>query len=437
VTWPDDDHAALARRAGPACFALLQAERAWVHRRVEQVDLLTTELVRREVSVDFTVPAALRDRLALPGTRQSVVPLATVRKVVLRRFDVRDEDGRALPVLGRAHNAAVAREAMAEGARRALQAAGLPPPSARLLGDLDTIAGADLAEVDVAVEALLGARRRGDAEAAAVLADPAAGFLIGDLADHWLLLALVEDLGARRVLKFAYDDRLDEAGPVRLAQRLGWRPLSLALGARLAGRAASYHAELAAPEEVRFVRTVLADLEAGELFDADGESDRAAVSSSRVPLGGNPQVLFQVQAERPGFPVLAFAVAATAALVLLLGALVFDPTARIAGPPISVLLAASALFAGAVARSGEHRLLQTLLALPRLLLGAVGIVAVLAAATLAFGASEAAVEVVWLVSAAIATLLAVLLGVGWWRARPRAWMARRAATSPPAGTLDA
>ncbi len=435
MTWPDAAHAALAERAGPACFELLGAERAWVHRRVEQVDLLTTELVRRDVSVDFTVPRPLRERLALPGTAQSVVPLATVRKVVLRRFDVRDEDGRAVPVLGRAHNALVAREAMAEGARRALEAAALPPPSPRLLGDLDTIAGAELAEVDVAVEALLGAGRRGDAEAGAVLADPAAGFLIGDLADHWLLLALVDDLERRRVLKFAYDDRLDEAGRVRLSQRLGWRPLSLAVGARLAGRCASYHAELAGPEEVRFVRTVLADLEAGALYDADGESDRAAVSSSRVPRDANAQVLFQVQAERPGFPVLAFAVAATAAAVLVLGALVFDPTARVAGPPISVLLAASALFAGAVARSGEHRLLQTLLALPRLLLGAVGIVAVLAASTLAFGASDGTVEVVWAGCAAVAAVLAGVLGVGWWRARPRAWMARRAATSPPGATL--
>jgi hypothetical protein len=437
VSWPDEDHAALASAAGPACFVLLGAEREWVHRRVEQVDLLTTELVRREVSVDFTVPEPLRALLALPGTSQAVVPLATVRKVVLRRLDLRDEDGRAVPVLGRAHNALVAREAMAEGARRALRAAGLGPPSTRLLGDLEVIAGAELSDVDLAVDALLAARRRGDPEAAAVLADPAAGFLIGDLADHWLLLAVVEDLDRRRILKFAYDDRLDEAGDPTLAQRLGWRPLGLAVHARLAGRTASYHAELVGPEEVRFVRTVLADLEAGELFDADGEADRAAVSSSRVPRGANAQVIFQVQAERAGFPVVAFAVAATAALVLLLGAVAFDPTGRVAGPSNAVLLAASALFAGVVARWGEHRLLQSLLALPRLLLVAVALAAVVAAATLAFGAPAGTVEVVWGACAAVATALALVLGVGWRRARPRAWVVRRATTSAPAGTLDA
>src|SRR3954462_1349362 len=44
---------AVARGAGDALAALVLAEEAWVHRRVETLDVLSEEIVRRQVSVDF------------------------------------------------------------------------------------------------------------------------------------------------------------------------------------------------------------------------------------------------------------------------------------------------------------------------------------------------------------------------------------------------
>ena len=65
----------------------------WVHRRVEVVEFVTDEVMRRRVSIDFTVP----ERLPVVAGR-TVVPLALMRKRPMTAFDLRDEDGRPLSV---------------------------------------------------------------------------------------------------------------------------------------------------------------------------------------------------------------------------------------------------------------------------------------------------------------------------------------------------
>jgi hypothetical protein len=91
---------AVARGAGDALAALLLREEAWVHRRVETLDVLSAEFVRRQVSVDFAVPDGLRPALRLAGG-QCLVPLAVLRKEILRHFDLRDGADEVVPVLTR------------------------------------------------------------------------------------------------------------------------------------------------------------------------------------------------------------------------------------------------------------------------------------------------------------------------------------------------
>lgn len=55
------------------------------------------------------------------------------------------------------------------------------------------------------------------------------------------------------------------------------------------------------------------------------------------------------------------------------GAWIFDLDPEKAAPAVSVLLAGSALFAAVVARSGEHRFVQALFAVPRRALAVVAI----------------------------------------------------------------
>jgi hypothetical protein len=155
-----------AATVGAAFVPLVLAPAAWTHRRVETVDVLTFEIVRRRMSVDFTVPAELRDQLAIRGMDQSLVPLATLRKQPLRHFDLRDEGGRAVPVLGREHNGTLAWAVLLWAASNVENVDELSPD---IVGRLGLIANAPS---DDAREALdqLDADAEGDPDLAKLLA---------------------------------------------------------------------------------------------------------------------------------------------------------------------------------------------------------------------------------------------------------------------------
>ena len=90
--WPGE---VLEERSGEIAVgfaALLTRQAAWRHRRVETIEVLSHEEVRRSVSVDFTVPIEHRDELRL-SDREWVVPLAVLDKRKLVHFDLCGEDG--------------------------------------------------------------------------------------------------------------------------------------------------------------------------------------------------------------------------------------------------------------------------------------------------------------------------------------------------------
>jgi hypothetical protein len=415
--WPDDVYQHSARRAGRRGYGLLLLEQQWVHRRVETIDLLSTQFLRRSISVDFTVPESVRDALRIGTTEQWLVPLATLAKRPLRHFDLRDEARKALPVLGRDHNGPLAHGALVGVARRALTNAGLGPPSPELQSELEKIATEPYDQAEQVIQSVVSAANGGDVERRALLQDDSAVFLISDLAPNYILLAICDDITTRRVLKFSYEEPLAAAKPSVL-ERLGWRSLLIELDAPGVSRTASYHAEIAIPEELRFDATFLYDRESGEVYAEDGEADRAAIHAAHVPVGAPGVLLFGVRAERTTFPVVGFAVAWITAGLLLIGAFLGDLEPTQAGPPISILLAASAVFAGAVARAGEHRLVQALFAGPRLLLVISALSALAAASSLAYGASAGTLCVVWKVAAATSVVVAAMLTLTLLIARP-------------------
>ena len=102
----------------------------WVHRRVESLEYEDERTVRRSVSVDFTLPRDLPSPLPQSnGEDVYPVPLALLRKAILRRFDIRDESGRALPLMTAPKNGAVAAGVLltaAESVPSDLELAGLP-----------------------------------------------------------------------------------------------------------------------------------------------------------------------------------------------------------------------------------------------------------------------------------------------------------------------
>lgn len=86
---------------------------SWVHRKVDSVTFLAGKRGQRRVSLDCTPPMLSWDDDRRGRATTIVVPLTLMSKDVLRDLDVRDDSGRALPVLGTNDNAKLAATALA------------------------------------------------------------------------------------------------------------------------------------------------------------------------------------------------------------------------------------------------------------------------------------------------------------------------------------
>lgn len=232
-----------------------------------------------------------------------------------------------------------------------------------------------------------------------------------------MLVAVIDDVDRRRVLKYAYDSFYSPSGNT-LRQKLGWEPLVVSLAIPSAARAASFHAEVVLPEELRSVGAYVVDRATGELFGEDGEADRVAVHAPDVPAAAQPELLIGVAAERAGFPSAALGTGMVVSLLLAIGAIAGDLRADVAGPPVSVLFAASAFLAGAIARTGEHRVVQAMFVVPRLLLLLIAVAALAAAAVLAFELGADTVCATWIASAVLSVVATAALARFWQACRP-------------------
>ena len=368
------------------------------------------------MSVDLTLPDPLLDDLRIGTGGPSCVPIAILQKRPLRNFDLREHD-ETRAILGASSGGPIAAGIVTAAARLACAPDALEPDVASLL---ELVARSDLAAARTALDELRG-RAAATPQIATILADETSGYFLATFAESYLLVALLAEPHGRRVLKYAYDEHLQPAGqasrPRRLARRLGWSPLVVDVDVSTAVHAASYHAEVVIPEELRLDAWIVDD-RTGELLSTDIERavDRASLHAPRVSLDAEPLLVAAIVAERADLPTLAFATSAVTSLLLLAGAAFADFGTRAAGSAVALLLAGSVLFATAVARTGEHRLVRAIFAGPRWLLSIVALAALTAAASVAFGANDGLRDAIWYSAGAISTLACLCLAVGFFRA---------------------
>jgi hypothetical protein len=389
--WPAER---LEERAGEIAVgfaALLTRQAAWRHRRVETLTVLSHEQVRRSVSVDFTVPLEHRDDLRL-SEREWIVPLALLAKRPLVNFDLRDEEQRAVPLLRAEETQVVGRELL------------------YLMLDLDREDATEDPGSGALIERVLAAEARDVPDAVGALVEldqrlgPLPGFsaLADRLARGFLLCAVVGDVSRRRILKFAYDEPL--ARPDRFSHFYD---------APGCTEAASYHATVHVPDEMRARTTELLDNVTGSVLAAGPrDADRPAVyyvadTGRRL----EPGLSVRYGTERGRFLVPAALVACVIALELALPWLFADLSrlAAQAGPAISVLLSSTVVFSALVLRSGEHPLVRLVLAPYRLCLAAATLAAVVAGASLGFRAHGGVLAWCWGLGALVAAVAAGIL----------------------------
>jgi hypothetical protein len=219
----------------------------WLHRRVEKISYSGQPLVRRTVSIDFTVPAALQPFASVTdGKCIYYAPVALLRKwPPLLRLDLRDEDGHPVPLLtsdkNREVDAAVLSAIAPDGelkhaVRREL--AGIPHSDRReareLLNSLGDAVTPAMAE-GVSMDARVGWWRT------LVLA--------GDLVLNSILWFRVQAYpGQRQVVKFGFDEPQESVTGIRAPlTSLGWVPDRKLFSIPHLGDGGSYHVQFEPP----------------------------------------------------------------------------------------------------------------------------------------------------------------------------------------------
>lgn len=360
------------------------------------------------------------DHLKIPGAEQWLVPLTTLPKRQLWNFDLRGEGGEAIPVLGRAANAGIAEKTLFVATLEALGAKRVEelPKALR-----DAVAAVAVADPEAAESALAqiaeGASGAGGADAEKLARNPRAALLLEEFAKRYLLIAVTDDIKRRRIIKYAYDHALTR-GPVQrdLEQRLGWAPVVIETSVPAAARTASYHAEIEIPEQLRIVGSFIYDEKTRDLYAFEGASDHASLHAPDVSRSATPILVFAIRPERAGFPVIACITAWVTAGLLAVGAWPGRLEVENADSAVALLLAGSALFAGAVASSGERRMVKSQFALPRVILATISLMGLFAAATLAFGLPACTIDFAWKDAAFLSIFMACILSVTLARAAP-------------------
>jgi hypothetical protein len=314
------------RRVGAMMLELLRRWDGWVHRRVEAVEVKDPATVRRHATIDFTLLRGLGSPIE-DGAGQKIyfVPLAFLAKQPLTNLDLRDETGRALPVLTKRRNAALAASllvSMAEAGApdELIHRHGAQLPES-IVEQIWRVAGDALPlSRPVAERFAEGTASDGDTEAETawreqLRQDQAFVEMAQNLAGSFILaVPLAADPGVRRIIKFTYEELGNQPEPAlpswlkRLAiwavrkvsgprqiplpgdapRERGWRvwlkqavglgPIVFEIEAPAVMFGGSYHLEFVAPEGLQITR---AEMQPRVVAAADGDEE---ASSSPVPI---------------------------------------------------------------------------------------------------------------------------------------------------------
>jgi hypothetical protein len=401
-----------AKLLGEQALDLVCSEVHWVHRRKESVTLLDSTTTRRQISIDFALPA---DIPPLARTRQGAgvqfAPLLLLRKAprLLTRFDFRDDAGRALALPARAENGNVSGAMLNCLAERTLG----HRPSAPVANELQAIALGDPAESHPLAEAFTS--ESADAERRQLTGDTTFSWLLWTLADSSVVtIPVIAGSGERKVVKLSYDVPVEDLDYPELGYRYGFRGYLGYFDLPFIG-SNTYHFELQAPEGMEV-------LEAGFIDSADpktlrvmkGPSHRVHFYTDDARRARDALAYVQLRVTGSGFlGGAAFASSLVAASVT--ACWVFAPElSQAATSTPSLLLLFPGILANYVARPGRHPVTSHLLSYARVVLIFSGGIALVAAARLSVisgkhPAAEGTLKWQFLVLGVIAWILAATL----------------------------
>jgi hypothetical protein len=437
---------------------------AWLRRHVETVTLQSLTSARRQLTIDVVLPEL--EGCSFPwrdGDRLFYLPIALMlKRPPASNLDMRDEQGRSLPVLNRLENASVTHTA--------------------LMTLLAKMFGSELADaVSPFLHQAVFATDRDFAKAHVVFAITRMAAIKPDVQTHadwaWLVsflallsahslswLGLAGLPGERRVVKFVYDIEMEIPKPIRRRARwvsrsvraegadgsyvvyyADWDPgdgyphgfptRMLRRFVTVIGGAAyhvpietpyirntpSYHLQVTAPEGLETRRIELL----ATLCDADGERadpvdattpDCAHLYFSEAKVRSMGKAIVSIRVGRRGL--LSYSLAACVVIALMLWEFATHrATVDVPGDNsalVAVLLLVPTLMLVFAIRPGEHLLATKLLSGARAILAVQALLCVAAAGELVgLRPLHRSLGTLWRWDAELATVLGMLIGVCW------------------------
>ncbi|HEX2192070.1 MAG TPA: hypothetical protein VHH09_02670 [Acidimicrobiales bacterium] len=439
--WPAQAYARLLSDPsdGLGMLLLLLKSSHWVHRRCESVTFHDARTVARRVSVDFTVPA-LAPVIQLNGAdRVRLIPLTLLRKKTLVHFSLQDDSGRSLPLIGLRQTQALTKTMLKAWAELVSDGdVGAPEKREHVDKVITALASGTQEDLDWATAQLeRNAESLGSELVPRLYQDPCFGVVANSMADKFILMvALNEDVGARRIVKFSYDEpltlrykleaELDGGEPrshwrEQLPAALGLHATRIRFPAPAAENCQSYHFEIEAPPGLRIAE---ANMLAGRPHDetanasvdqVSGGFPRVNLHVADVPNGSASRAQIHLRVAREGWLSTALIASWSTAAVLIvawLSALESDDLSSAR----TVLLAVTGAVASLLVKPQEHRMTSRMLCAIRALTITATALPFLATAVLVFAPNRGWTSPVILLFAALALGLAGLVTVAWARA---------------------
>lgn len=377
---------------GLRALTLILTQDQWTHRRAETVSLEEHGETRQRISWDFTIP----EELAIPmGADRVAVPLGILAKQPLKRLDITDASGTALPLWGTRQNGALAASALASGLEGVL---GREPNDGELRL-LDKIVFASDEAGGLPFWYALEVRLE-QAQAKNPIAIPSLLALAYDLLSQFLLVVELprEIVGRRTLVKMSHESEL---GDRERYPMLATRHTTFFFGAPWQS-VGSWHMELQAPQGLAVKQL------SAHSWDADEDADKPRELSVSGPTGTTAHISgatttgegalnwaqLEVRPARAGLVNQTLVGTIMATLLLCAGvawpgelfAAVEDPNRGSA--VAAVMLAIPAVLITQLSRGAEHGLVSRLLLLPRLLNFLTALLLLSAAAALVLGLDE-------------------------------------------------
>ena len=409
---------------------LISQDLSWIDRRKQTVEILDDTALRRQISVDFSLRRSARPLLEAgkdDDTSLFCAPVYVLPKAPanLMAFDLEDEGGNALSLIGREDNARISSAVLARMARRILQEHKKDLPNG-LDQELRRIAQADAAAGTECVRRVLNpAGTPWEAELKVVGADDRFVWWLRTLGHSSIVAVLYRARRpGRKLVKLRFEQPI--ASEQRRLARLGWSSYRVGIDSPLI-EARRFHLEAQSPPGLRITKARFTDDGSQVAIGDSGFLRRVHLYRPGAERAGAGTAVLWLRVSGQGF---IGGAPLAAGLVTLALTACWASAREIATNPTSapaLLVVLPGLIATYIGRADQHALTTRLLSTARRLLLFAALLAYTGAAKIALGGGPATGPALdermsslrlWLGVLALASLLPLIgLGITWLQGR--------------------